>query len=174
MVWYSLREWFICSRRWLWNWKSSNDIKCRGQQAYYCASADQNFTGSSLTPAIIVKDDGTALTLGTHYSLAYANNINAGTATVTITGMGNDIGTKTQTFSIAFPTLSIISGNNQTGPVNQMLGSGPILKVLNADGSPAASISLTATASAGQISRPVLSNLANSYSAGGRSEEHNV
>jgi hypothetical protein len=70
------------------------------------AIADQNFTGSSLTPAIIVKDDGTALTLGTHYSVAYANNINAGTATVTITGMGNYIGTKSTTFTISSVTLA--------------------------------------------------------------------
>jgi hypothetical protein len=73
------------------------------------------------------------------------------------------------TVSIGVRTLSIVSGNNQTGPVNQALGAGPILKVLNTDGTPAANVSLNVTASAGQISRPVLSNLSNSYATGGSS-----
>ena len=69
--------------------------------------------------------------------------------------------------SMCDPTLSLVSGNNQTGPVNQKLGAGPILKVLNTDGTAAANVSLTVTANSGQINRPVLSNIANSYSTGG-------
>jgi len=81
------------------------------------AIANQTFTGSALTPTIVVKDDATTLTLGTHYSVAYSNNTNVGTATVTITGTGNYTGTKTQTFTIvakAASTLAIDAIANQT------------------------------------------------------------
>jgi gliding motility-associated-like protein len=131
------------------------------------AIANQTFTGSALTPTIVVKDDATTLTEGTHYSVAYSNNTNVGTATVTITGRGNYTGTKTQTFSIARPTMSIVSGNNQSGAVNQALADSPILKVINPDGTPAANVSLTVTASNGQINLPVLSNVSAAYTTGG-------
>jgi predicted RecA/RadA family phage recombinase len=58
------------------------------------AIANQTYTGSALTPAIVVKDDATTLTEGTHYSVAYTDNTDVGTATVTITGRGNYTGTK--------------------------------------------------------------------------------
>ena len=131
------------------------------------AIASQTYTGSPLTPVLVVKDDNTTLTLGTHYSVAYSNNTNVGTASVTITGMGNYTGTKSQTFSIALPTLSIVSGNNQSGPVNQALPIGPVVKVMNANGTPLASATLTVTASAGQVNLPVLSNTSVNYTSGG-------
>ena len=49
----------------------------------------QSWTGSAIEPAVTVKDRETTLTLGTDYEVAYSNNVNAGTATATITGMGN-------------------------------------------------------------------------------------
>jgi gliding motility-associated-like protein len=81
------------------------------------AIANQTYTGSALTPSLVVKDGATTLTLGIHYSVAYSNNTNVGTATVTITGIGNYTGTKTQTFVIvsrAASTLSIDAISNQT------------------------------------------------------------
>ncbi len=41
------------------------------------------------------------MTKNTDYSVAYSNNINAGTATVTLTGMGSYSGTVSKTFTIA-------------------------------------------------------------------------
>ena len=61
----------------------------------------QTYTGSAITPAVTVKDGSTTLTIGTDYTIAYSDNTNAGTATVTITGKGNYSGTKTATFTIA-------------------------------------------------------------------------
>ncbi len=58
------------------------------------------YNGSAQTPTITVKDGTTTLTSGTHYTVAYSNNINAGTATVTITGQGNYTGTKSANFTI--------------------------------------------------------------------------
>ena len=82
--------------------------------------AAQTYTGSAITPAITVKDGTKTLTNGTHYSVAYSNNINAGTATVTITGKGNYTGTKTATFKINAKsasgfTVSSIAAQTYTG-----------------------------------------------------------
>jgi gliding motility-associated-like protein len=79
--------------------------------------AIQNFTGAAISPSVVVKDGNTTLTLGTDYSMVYSNNTNVGTATVTITGMGNYTGTKSETFSIiskAASTLTIDAIANQT------------------------------------------------------------
>jgi gliding motility-associated-like protein len=57
-----------------------------------------------------VKDGSTTLTLGTDYSVSCYNNTNVGTATITITGIGNYTGTKDEAFNIlpkAVNTLSI-------------------------------------------------------------------
>ena len=81
------------------------------------AITNQTYTGSPLTPAVVVKDGGTTLTFGTDYTAAYTNNVNVGTATVTITGIGTYLGSKTQTFVIiakAASTLSIDAIANQT------------------------------------------------------------
>ena len=58
------------------------------------------YDGTEKTPAVVVKDGETTLVENTDYTLAYANNVNAGTATVTATGMGNYSGTKTAEFII--------------------------------------------------------------------------
>ena len=62
--------------------------------------ANQVYTGSALTPAVTVTVDGKTLVKDTDYTVAYANNTDAGTAQVTITGKGNYTGTKTVTFTI--------------------------------------------------------------------------
>ena len=61
---------------------------------------DQTHTGKAITPVLTVRDGETALAAGTDYTVAYANNVNAGTATVTITGMGNYAGTLDASFKI--------------------------------------------------------------------------
>ncbi|MBR5338172.1 MAG: InlB B-repeat-containing protein, partial [Lachnospiraceae bacterium] len=57
-------------------------------------------TGTAITQDPKVTVDGKTLTEGVDYSLSYANNINVGTATMTITGMGEYTGTKKVTFKI--------------------------------------------------------------------------
>ena len=56
------------------------------------------YTGAALEPPVTVKDGEKALVEGTDYTVTYADNTAAGTATVTITGMGNYTGTLTATF----------------------------------------------------------------------------
>ena len=60
------------------------------------------YNGQAQTPAVTVKDGETELTLGTDYTVAYSNNVNAGTATVTITAVesSNYSGTTTKNFTI--------------------------------------------------------------------------
>ena len=52
--------------------------------------------GTAKTPAVTVE----GLTKDVDYTVSYANNVNAGTATVTVTGKGNYSGTVTKTFEI--------------------------------------------------------------------------
>ena len=63
------------------------------------------WTGSAIKPVVTVKDGDTTLKLGTDYKVAYANNKDAGKATVTITGMGDYEGVITKNFLIKKVTL---------------------------------------------------------------------
>ena len=58
------------------------------------------YNGTELKPTATVKDGDAVLVEGTDYTLAYTNNVNVGTATVTATGIGNYSGTKTANFTI--------------------------------------------------------------------------
>lgn len=60
----------------------------------------QTYTGQPLTPQPVVRLDGQKLTLNVDYTLSYSNNIEAGTATVTVTGIGYYEGSKNATFTI--------------------------------------------------------------------------
>ena len=63
--------------------------------------ASATYTGKALKPKVTVKDGSYTLKAGTDYTLAWSNNINAGTrATVKITGKGGYTGTVTKYFTI--------------------------------------------------------------------------
>lgn len=70
----------------------------------------QTYTGSALEPKPTVKVTLSGVTktliVDTDYTVAYKNNTNVGTATVTITGKGNYIGTITKTFAINAASLA--------------------------------------------------------------------
>lgn len=61
---------------------------------------DMTYTGSALTPEPTVTLGDKTLTAGTDYTVAYENNVNAGEATVAVTGTGGYMGTATGTFTI--------------------------------------------------------------------------
>ena len=73
------------------------------------AIAGSTYDGTAKTPSVTVKDGSTTLVLNTDYTVAYFDNINAGTAKVIITGMGNYTGSRIETFTIGkiTPSLSI-------------------------------------------------------------------
>ncbi|MGN1328502.1 MAG: hypothetical protein ACI4V4_02260, partial [Eubacterium sp.] len=50
---------------------------------------DQEYTGKAITPALDVKQAGKTMTLDKDYSASYSNNINVGTANVTVVGLGD-------------------------------------------------------------------------------------
>ena len=64
------------------------------------ANTSYTYTGSAIEPAVTVKDGSKVLTKGTDYTVTYSNNVNVGTATVTITGKGDYTGSAKKTFTI--------------------------------------------------------------------------
>jgi hypothetical protein len=62
---------------------------------------DQSYTGSALTPVVAVRGGETTLTAGVDYTVAYSGNVQPGTATAVVTGLGSWVGAKTITFCIA-------------------------------------------------------------------------
>lgn len=76
------------------------------QGARISAIEAQAFTGAAIEPQPTVTLDGATLTAGTDYVLSYANNVNAGTATITITGTGSYTGTISTTFAITAVDLT--------------------------------------------------------------------
>ncbi len=65
------------------------------------------YTGKARTQSPVVKVGTATLVSGTNYTVSYKNNINAGTATVTITGKGDYTGTRSVTFKINKAAQSI-------------------------------------------------------------------
>ena len=62
--------------------------------------ADQDYTGNALTPDVTVKLGDSTLEPLQDYTVSYDNNTNVGTATVTVTGEDNYMGTVTKEFAI--------------------------------------------------------------------------
>lgn len=60
----------------------------------------QTYTGKAITPAITVKDGSKVLKAGTDYTVSYTNNVNPGTAAVTIKGIGSYTGERSVSFKI--------------------------------------------------------------------------
>ncbi len=64
------------------------------------------YNGGEITPAVTIKDTGLltgtgeTLVKGRDYSVSYNDNVDAGTATISMTGIGNYCGTVTKTFTI--------------------------------------------------------------------------
>ena len=58
------------------------------------------YDGTAKTPDATVKYGDATLTKGVDYTITYQDNVNAGTAKVIVTGMGNYTGTVTKTFTI--------------------------------------------------------------------------
>ena len=64
------------------------------------AIAAKTYTGKAIRPAPAVSYNGVSLVKGTDYKLSYANNVNAGTATVTVKGIGDYTGSAKVMFAI--------------------------------------------------------------------------
>ena len=76
------------------------------------AIPDQTYSGSEICPEISVKDGETTLILGTDYTVECSNNVSAGTANMTITGMGDYPGSISKTFEILKAPLTVTALND--------------------------------------------------------------
>jgi len=79
-----------------------NSIKVKQMISYAEDIEPVTFTGQPLTPEVIVLSDsmGVVLTEGVDYTLSCRDNVNAGTATAVIRGIGNYTGTLEKPFTI--------------------------------------------------------------------------
>ncbi len=75
---------------------------------------DQIYNGEAQMPKPVVNDGTDVLTEGQDYTLSYSENIEAGTATITITGIGDYSGTRTVTFKISPAELLVTPDSGLT------------------------------------------------------------
>ena len=78
------------------------------------AIGELTYNGQVQEPKPVVKDGNLTLVEGTDYELTYSNNMDAGTATVTITGKGDYSGSRTITFKITPKVLTVTADASQT------------------------------------------------------------
>ncbi len=105
----------------------SAETSVRGVASVY------TYTGAAITPPVRVEDDGNLLVSGVDYDIAYSENINAGTAVITITGKGKYTGGTTASFKISPQQLGrakispvsdqIFNGKEQNPPITVTSGS---------------------------------------------------
>ena len=74
--------------------------------------SSQTYTGNVISPLPTITYNNKTLKKDTDYTLSYSDNINVGTATITITGKGNFAGTTSKTFSISARAMSDTSVAN--------------------------------------------------------------
>ena len=92
------------------------------------SSSSYTYDGTAKIPTVTIKNDIATLVKDTDYTVEYSNNINAGTATVTVTGIGNYTGTLTKTFIINKAqqnvNVTITSNTIDIGDMSEITASG--------------------------------------------------
>ena len=68
---------------------------------------DRIYKAEAYTPAVVVRDGGIELVFNTDYTASYKNNINAGMATITLTGINNYEGARDVNFLISKRAVTI-------------------------------------------------------------------
>lgn len=102
----------------------------------------QIYTGAALEPALTVVYNGVTLVAGADYDVAYANNVEVGTASYTVTFKGNYAGTASGTFAISKAPAASVPTDQVTGPAGPVsapqAGAAPAVGAAPAAGSAAA------------------------------------
>jgi len=80
-----------------------------GENCEISEPGNQTYTGSKIKPAVTVSYKGKTLKKNIDYSVTYKNNLNAGTATMTIKGKRNFSGSVTKEFIIMKKNLSSVT-----------------------------------------------------------------
>ena len=86
------------------------------------AGGVHTYTGMALKPDVTVTSDGKRLTKGTDYEVSYSNHTNAGTAAVTVRGIGAYTGTVKKTFKINACDLNEVQASGWEKPVKYLKG----------------------------------------------------
>ena len=103
-------------------------IKTIGRDMFTVDTADATYTGQPITKLVTGQDGTKVLTAGTDYTVEHGGNTAAGTATVTITGMGNYSGSLEYTFRIAAaPLTKAMFGVDET---DEIYTGSPIIKTV--------------------------------------------
>lgn len=111
--------------------KTFTITKCSLAKATIGGIKAKTYSGASQTQAVSVTLDGKKLAKDKDYSVSYANNKNAGTATITIKGKGNYTGSVKKSFkiapkSIAKATVSGIKNKTYNGSAQTQA---PVVKI---------------------------------------------
>lgn len=95
--------------------KASFEITAMSVSAAGITVADAEYTGAKLTPPATVTVNGVVLTEGTDYDTLYENNVNVGTAKLTVIGKGNYTGSISENFKITEKSIAdaVIAVENQ-------------------------------------------------------------
>jgi len=93
-------------------WKFSSTSKYTNKtvsiaSAQITGLGNKVWTGKKLVPSLGVTVAGTKLVKGTHYTVSCTNNVNVGTAKITIKGKGKYTGSLTKSFKIIPRTTSV-------------------------------------------------------------------
>ena len=70
---------------------------------------NQSYTGIAVEPEVLLYAGDQRLQLGKDYTVTYENNVNIGTASVTVSGVGNYTGTVTGQFQIEAPVGKVFT-----------------------------------------------------------------
>lgn len=84
---------------------------------YFSISLSQTnyvYDGTAKTPTVTVRNGDTVLTNGKDYSVSYSNNVNAGTAIVTVTGMGEYSQKENVKFTISRAKTATVTALSKT------------------------------------------------------------
>ncbi len=95
------------------------------EECSFASIPDQYYTGKAITPAISGKDSsGNNLVLNTDYTVEYQNNVNIGTATAVVKGLGKYVSyQKKLNFNIILNSSSVFSVSASVTPAKVILGS---------------------------------------------------
>ena len=74
---------------------------------------DKTYTGDLIKQSLVVETTSRTFKEGTNYTVSYKNNVNAGTASVTITGKEGLVGSVTKTFKIN-KAANLMTAQNKT------------------------------------------------------------
>ena len=100
-------QWFKDRDTWVTSQFSTVDIS----NATVNSIPSCTYNSKEQTPNVSLSYNNIALVEGEDYTVSYSNNINAGTATATVTGMGRFSGTRSESFTISKGTIGSVEIN---------------------------------------------------------------